>query len=204
MGISTSASPHAHALRCKCGAVQGHVDSPGTSNRVICYCKSCQLFAHYLGNPQAILDRNGGTQVIQIAASRVSLTSGAENLAAIRLTDRGLVRWYASCCDTPIGNTLENYKFSFVGLIHSCLNSQALTPSFGEFVARVNTASAVGEPKPTGYGLVKTFARILAIVIPKRLSGEFRITPFFSRSGVPVARPRVLNTVELERLRDGL
>lgn len=202
MGVNTSAP--AHALRCKCGAVQGRVDIPGTSNRVVCYCKSCQLFAHYLGNPQEILDRNGGTEVIQIAASRISLTSGAENIAAIRLTDRGLVRWYAGCCNTPIGNTLENYKFSFVGLIHSCLNSQALAPSFGEFVARVNTASAVGEPRPSGIGLPGTFARILAIVIPKRLSGEFRITPFFSRSGVPVARPRVLNTVELERLQKAL
>jgi hypothetical protein len=35
----------------------------------------------------------------------------------------GLLRWYAACCKTPIGNTLPNFRASFVGLIHSCLQN---------------------------------------------------------------------------------
>lgn len=39
----------------------------------------------------------------------------AENLACLRLTDKGLLRWYSTCCQTPIGNTSANWKISFVG-----------------------------------------------------------------------------------------
>ncbi|HEY6130937.1 MAG TPA: DUF6151 family protein [Halioglobus sp.] len=204
MGVSTAASPHTHALRCKCGALQGHVDTAGTSNRVICYCISCQLFAHFLGSPKEILDRHGGTEIIQVAASSIRLTTGTEHLAAIRLTEGGLVRWYAACCRTPIGNTLENYKLGFIGLIHSCLDSQPLVSSFGELAARLNTASAIDEPKPTGHGMLKTVVRILAIILSKRLSGNYRKTAFFTASGAPVAVPRVLKAAELQRLRDAL
>ena len=34
-----------------------------------------------------------------------------------------MIRWYAGCCKTPIGNTLENHKISFVGLLHNCLET---------------------------------------------------------------------------------
>lgn len=191
-----------HVLSCKCGLVQGQVEVKGTSNRVICYCTSCQAFAKFLGAPHEVLDPHGGSEIIQLAASRVSLNNGAEHIAAIRLTDQGMLRWYASCCNTPLGNTLPSYKFCFVGLIRNCLDSQALEPSFGPLRARLNSAEAVGEPKPSEHGLIATIARIVAIVLPKRLSGGYKHTPFFSERGVPIVVPRVLLASELAPLKN--
>lgn len=190
-----------HSLRCNCGLVQGQVEGKGISNRLICYCSSCQAFAKFLGAPHEVLDPHGGTEIIQLAASRVSLSNGAEHIAAIRLTDQGMLRWYASCCHTPLGNTLPNYKFGLVGLIHNCLSSQALEPSFGTLRARLNSAEAVGEPKPSAHGLIATIARIVAIVLPKRLSGGYRHTPFFSECGAPIVEPRILLASELAQLK---
>lgn len=200
--MQTDMHTSTHALRCKCGQVQGQVEGKGISNRVICYCSSCQAFAKFLGAPHEVLDPHGGSEIIQLAASRVSLSKGAEHIAAIRLTDQGMLRWYASCCHTPLGNTLPNYKLGLVGLIRNCLDSQALEPSFGPLRARLNSAEAVGEPKPNEHGLIATIARIVAIVLPKRLLGGYKHTPFFSERGVPIVVPRVLLTSELAQLKN--
>jgi hypothetical protein len=37
------------------------------------------------------------------------------------LGPKGLLRWYADSCRTPIGNTPRNPKLSYVGLVHGCL-----------------------------------------------------------------------------------
>jgi Family of unknown function (DUF6151) len=62
-----------------------------------------------------ILDVHGATDVIQTSPAQLTLTQGQEFLACMRLTEKGLLRWYAACCSTPIGNTLPNYRMSFVG-----------------------------------------------------------------------------------------
>jgi hypothetical protein len=190
-----------HSLRCKCGLVQGQVELRGISNRIICYCSSCQAFAKFLGAPHEVLDRNGGSEIIQLAASRVSLSNGTQHIAAVRLTEQGMLRWYASCCNTPLGNTMPSHTFCFVGLLRNCLDSQALEPSFGTLRARLNSAEAIGEPKPGEHGLIATIARIAAIALPKRLSGGYKRTPFFNAQGAPIVVPRVLLASELAQLK---
>jgi hypothetical protein len=112
-----------HPLQCRCGTVKGYVSDPQTVNRAVCYCRDCQAFAHFLGRAADILDAQGGTDVIQTLSARVIFSEGREVLACMRLSRNGLMRWYTTCCNTPIGNTLPNFRFSFVGLIHSCLES---------------------------------------------------------------------------------
>ena len=117
-----------HRLQCQCGSIRANIDSAGTSNRIICYCTDCRAFARFLARPD-VVDARGGTEIIQVAQSRVRITRGKERLAAIRLTENGMVRWYASCCRTPIGNTMINPKMGFIGLVHSCLDHTQLTSS---------------------------------------------------------------------------
>src|SRR5450432_3257521 len=112
-----------HPLQCRCGTLRGLVDEPQSANRVVCYCKDCQAFAHFLGRDSEILDELGGSEVIQTLPKNVTFTQGVESLACIRLTEKGLLRWYAKCCNTPVGNTLGAYKMSFIGLVHTCLES---------------------------------------------------------------------------------
>ena len=65
----------------------------------------------------------------------------------------------------------------------------------------VNTASAIGEPKPRAFGMAGSLLRILGMVAGSRLSGRYKNTPFFTASGAPVAEPTVLSAEERARLR---
>ena len=116
----------------------------------------------------------------------------------MRLKENGLLRWYASCCNTPIGNTLANFRLSFVGLVHSCLagSPQALTASFGPVRMWVHTTSA--KTKVTGRGLVRGALRLATTMVRARIDGSYKRTPFFDvLTGVPVVAPRVLSHDEL-------
>ncbi len=112
-----------HPLQCRCGTIKGFVFDPQRANRAVCYCRDCQAFAYFLEKADEILDERGGSEVIQVLPRNVSFTQGTEALACMRLTGKGLLRWYARCCNTPIGNTLDNFKISFIGLVHSCLET---------------------------------------------------------------------------------
>src|SRR5262249_4608784 len=123
----------------------------------------------------------------------ITFTQGVDALACIRLAPKGLLRWYASCCKTPIGNTLATPKLSFVGLVHSCLENPA---EFGPVRVRANTKSAKGDPKPKQVGIATTVCWFLLTVLKACFNGDYRRTPFFRADGAPVVTPRVLSDDE--------
>ena len=192
--------PAVHPLRCRCGALQGHVELNGRSNRMLCYCQDCQAFARFLGSADQVLDAQGGSDVVQLAPHRIKITQGAAQLAVMRLSGQGMLRWYAACCRTPVGNTMTSRNMPFTGLLAQCLDSAPLEPAFGPVRASANTASAIGEPKPRAFGMAGALLRILGMVLSGRLSGRYKDTPFFTASGAPVAEPRVLSAEERARL----
>jgi Family of unknown function (DUF6151) len=192
-----------HPLRCRCGTLQGTVSRPEKVNRGVCYCRDCQAYAHYLGKPEGILDELGGTDVVATLAQHVTFSQGLEALACMSLTENGLLRWYASCCNTPIGNTQRNFKVSFVGLVHTCLEnpSKTLESAFGPVRMRVNTKHAKGRVESMPLSTFTSVLRFLASVIRARLDGSYKFTPFFdSHRGTPVVAPMVLSASERERV----
>lgn len=188
-----------HPLRCRCGTVSGWVKEPRSANRVVCYCKDCQAFAYFLGQENQILDERGGSDVVQILPKNLSFTQGIEALKCIRLTDKGLLRWYASCCNTPIGNTLANHKISFIGLLHNSLENSGtpLQDSFGPVRAWGNTQGARGDPKPKSSGLGRSILWVMSTILKARIDGGYRQNPLFHvDKGTPIVTPRVLSTAE--------
>lgn len=189
-----------HPLQCRCGTVKGLVSRPEIANRAVCYCGSCQAFAYFLGRQGDVLDERGGSDVIQVLPKNLAFTQGIGALSCLRLTDKGVHRWYASCCNTPIGNTMHTCKISFVGLLHSCLDTSGvpLSGSFGEVRTRVNTQGARGTSKPKTEGLARTFWWFTKTIIKARLDGGYRHTPFFFvDEDRPIVVPRVLSAAEL-------
>jgi hypothetical protein len=187
-----------HPLQCRCGTLKGVVESPGSANRAICYCRDCQAFAHFLGRANDVLDERGGSDVIHILPKNITFTQGIEALACMRLTHKGMLRWYASCCNTPIGNTLPTPRISFIGLLHSCVEhaDRPLDDAFGAVRGWVNTKSAKGSPKPRQV-LGPTLRWFFTKVLRARLNGEYKHTPFFrADTGAPVVSARVLSTAE--------
>lgn len=193
-----------HPIQCKCGTLRGQLDCAGTSNRVICYCTDCRAFAKFLGRSGDILDEQGGTEIVQVAQPRLTLLQGADRLAAVRLSEKGMVRWYAACCKTPLGNTMASAKVGFIGMIHSSLERSQMDKDFGSSIALLNTANALGDMKPKQSGLIGVIARVFLIVITTRISGRYRKSQLFESSGSPKVQSRVLTPQELESLKSAV
>jgi hypothetical protein len=187
-----------HPLRCRCGKLQGHVVPHSTAVRAICYCKDCQAYARFLRTPETA-DRDGGTEVIAMLPQHVHFASGLDALACISLSERGLLRWYASCCSTPIGNTPRNPKLPYAGLVHNCLEggSASIEASFGRSRIAVNTKSARNDVRSTPIASTFAVVRLMSASLGTRFSGAYRNNPFFAPgTDSPIRSVRVLSASE--------
>jgi hypothetical protein len=185
-------------LRCRCGKLQGEVDAHRVAARGVCYCKDCQAFARYLQAEDAVLDTAGGTEAAAALPAAVRFTAGLENLACMSLSPKGIYRWYASCCNTPVGNTPRDPKISYVALVRTCLDAPAaeLDRALGHSRFAVNTGSARAPVTARPLRTALAVARIGAALLKARLGGGYRDNPFFDASGAPIRTPRVLTREE--------
>lgn len=188
-------------LHCRCGEVRGRVAhaSPRTSNRVVCYCDDCQAFLHHLGRAD-LLDAHGGTDIIQVALGSVVFDKGADRLAGVRLSPKGLYRWYASCCKTPLGNTVGPV-FPFVGIVAQAFDAPGAV--FGEPRGGIMARFALGTPAGATAGVsVGQLFRALRLAIAWKLRGPVWPNPFFDRATRAPSRPvTTLSAAEREALR---
>ena len=162
--------------------------------RATCYCKDCRAFARFLGQP-GVLDASGGTDIVALAPAAVRFTAGSEHVACMSLSPKGLLRWYASCCRTPLGNTPRDPKVLYAGLVPACFDAapQAVDAAFGPPGCVVlNTDSATAPVRATPLALVTGGLRIFAGLIGARLRRE-RTSPFFDASGRPLREPEVIS-----------
>jgi len=190
-----------HPLACSCGKLKGEIAASAHAVRAVCYCKDCRAYAHALGTP-GIGDSLGGTEVVATLPKHVRFTAGLENLACMSLSERGLLRWYASCCNTPIGNTPRDPKVPYVGLVHSCLDktSPSIDESFGKQRIVVNTKSAKGKVRTTPVSTTVKVAGLMSRALAARLTGSYADNPFFLRgTRTPIRTPRVLSNAERDR-----
>ena len=195
-------------LRCRCGKFQAEVMHPERGTRAVCYCKDCQAFAHFLGLPPGMLDAQGGTEIVAVQPRNVRFVQGVEHLTCMSLTPRGTVRWFTSCCRTPIGNTPRDLGLSHVGLVHTALESAGtdLTRTFGPVRMRVNRQSAHGRPEGSPpLTFFAAIARYMATLAWSRVSGKYKANPFFDpASGRPRVDPQVLSPEEHRTLKSAV
>lgn len=178
--------------------------SPATGNRVVCYCDDCQAFARFLEQPD-VLDALGGTDIYQVAPARMRITAGEDALACVRLSEKGLYRWYAGCCRTPIGNTIP--RAPFVGVIHVFMDhagdGRSRDEVLGPPVGFVHGRFAIGgqpahAPRKATVGLVARSARLLLGWWARGLGTP---SPFFdAKTRAPRVPPRVLTKDERDAL----
>ena len=192
-----------HPIRCRCGAFEAELSRPELGTRAVCYCRDCQAFAHFLGLPEGMLDTLGGTDIVAVRPRYVRFLRGIDQLTCMSLSPKGPLRWYTSCCRTPIGNTPRDYRQSHVGLIHSCLevDAERLDDSFGPVRMRVHVQGAKGTPaRSPRVAFFVAVLRYLASMTWSRISGSYRLNPFFETGGRPKVAPRVLDSGERSAL----
>lgn len=173
---------------CRCGALAAEVD-PSEGIRAVCYCASCRRFAEMTDAVDA-LDAAGGSDLFQVAPERMRFTKGgAENLTWTRLTEKGPNRWFTTCCNTPVANTLATSAWPFVTLqTHRFADPEALGP----VVARVNRRDATERVPDGGKGIGYLMRNFLKRALKSRLTGGWKKNPFFGPDRKPVAKGGVL------------
>ncbi|MEM8986823.1 MAG: DUF6151 family protein [Pseudomonadota bacterium] len=190
------------ALECACGAVKAVARgiSPERVNHVICGCDSCQAFARQLGRAEGILDEGGGTRIFQMSPKHLEIQQGADRLSCMRLTPKGVLRWYAECCRTPLGNTLPTAAAPFIGVIcggHTTFDNAAA--AIGPLRATVQMPDRAKNTK--GFAMVVAMFGLLTKMLSWRLAGDKKRSPLFdAQTGAPIAPPRMLNEEEYSAL----
>src|SRR5687767_2863215 len=192
-------------LRCRCGTVRGVARgvAPSTVNHCFCYCDDCQAFAHFLGRADDVLDAYGGTEITQMSQANVAFTAGADKVAAMRLSTKGMIRWYASCCSTPIGNSMPTSAMPFLGVIKAFIDApaEALGPIRGRGFAKSAKGGRAAVPKD-GLPEPVMIARVLVKILLWRLRGDHKRSPLLdAATGQPAVHPRVLGQAERGELK---
>lgn len=194
------------SLHCRCGTLKGEVDTARSAGRAVCYCADCQAYARFLGQQERMLDDKGGTEIIATLPRHLRFTAGVEQLACMSLSETGLLRWYAACCRSAIGNTPRDPKISYLGLVRTCLagSDPQVTEAFGPLKVTLNTKSARGEVAATPLAVFTCVLRIMRNTLGSRLSGRYRQNPFF-RTGTadPVVKPSVITPAHRRALEHG-
>lgn len=172
--------------------------SPRTCNHAVCYCDDCQAFARFLGRDD-VMNERGGTDIVQVAPSRVRIVAGHEHLRSMRLSPKGVLRWYTGCCRSPAGNMLHTPRSPFIGFPTRfiALEGHALDavvgPSEGLQGRFAIGGCPEGVPARVGMGLL---ARSVVMVLGNALRGRHRPSPFWTATGEPIAAPQVLTPEE--------
>jgi len=108
-------------VSCACGEVKATIQAT-CPMRLVCYCDDCQAYAQWIQQERQntphnnkstskLVDEFGGTYVMHVFKSELKITSGEENLKVVtktRVRKMSLMRIYASCCGTPLFNTVPS------------------------------------------------------------------------------------------------
>ena len=182
-------------LACHCGSLRVAVDLDRSGTHVTCYCDDCRAYLRWLERGD-LLDAHGGTEIVQLAPRQLRLLSGGERLACLRLSERGLHRFFASCCRTPLGNALP--RVPFVGIVVRGIGLALPSKPVG-----IHGRFALGD----GHGAhaiapLSLLVRSAITIGGRWLLGRGGASPFFDDAGSSRAAVRVLTPQERAAIAD--
>lgn len=194
-------------LRCRCGKVRGFLAnvSAADQKRAVCYCDDCQIYALHLGRGD-ILDERGGTEAVMATPAQLTLTDGASQVRGVRLSPKGVYRWYAGCCNTPVGNTLGP-RVPVLILPLASLDFPALgkpaDDALGRPAMRMHGRFAKGGVPPGAHPKtpLTMVPRLIGHLLRGSLKGLARPSPFFDEAGRPRVEPQLIDKSQRESFR---
>lgn len=190
------------AFACACGTVRGavHRVSPREGDRVVCHCSDCQDFARYCDAEDRILGEYRGTSLYQSRCARVEIGAGREHLACLHLTDKPTLRWYASCCSTPMFNSYASGRIPYITtLLANCETKRAdalLGPPLGHLFLEDVPGAPGTLPR---LSMARLMRRFFVRMVQDYVSGKRRQSPLFDPKTLdPIAPPHRLTQTERE------
>ncbi|MEQ8368395.1 MAG: DUF6151 family protein [Roseicyclus sp.] len=172
---------------CRCGHLAGHITglSARTGTRLLCHCSDCTRSLRHYGIDA---DQDAGVDLIQTSPERVVIDTGADQLGVARLSPRGLLRWYATCCGTPLFNTLSTPALPLASVQTSRLSDP---DACGPAVVHAFRKMPDGSVKTQG--VLPLLTGFLGRALKSRMTGAWKAGPFFdARTKLPVVDPELL------------
>lgn len=157
---------------------------------------------HHIGRAE-LLDGHGGTDIVQVAPSSVVFDRGTDRVTGVRLNPKGMYRWYASCCKTPLGNTVSpSIPFIGIGPEVFRVSGDARDRVFGR-AQPIQGQFAIGTPPHGSTRLTVPFiARTLRLLLGWKLRGRAWPHPFFDpKTRAPFKSVPTLSRSERDALR---
>lgn len=183
------------AFACNCGKLFGSITARGVQygTHVVCFCRDCRAAQIYFGQPDPAPEP---VDIFQMAPEEIRIDGGIEHLAAMRLGPKGMLRWYASCCNAPLATTSNTPKFPFAGFdVKRVSDPDCLGPVTTQ--GFIPQADGKHKHKRLGYAV----AGIVTRVLKSRLSGSWRDTPFFDQNtGQTISTPVILSKEQRKAL----
>ncbi|KIN61642.1 GFA domain containing protein [Sulfitobacter noctilucae] len=169
------------------------VADPDTGTHAECYCSSCRAAEVFVGQPDPAPDPVG---IFQTSADALRIDGGHDHLSVFSFGETNLLRWYASCCGTPMFNTMRNPKMGFVGIRTTCLaDTEALGPVLGTGFITAD------DGKQTHRGLRLIVWRMFKRIARSRLTGSWAKSPLFDKATrKPVKPVKVVTAAERRAL----
>lgn len=184
-------------LECFCSSLQGELNviSNKKSFHVHCLCTDCQDFAGYLNNKGKILDKSGGSELFQTYPAYLKITKGEENISCMQLSKKGITRWYASCCNAPIANTMASPKVPFAGVSVKLMKFSSNSEKeeiLGPVIMKAYGRSALGEKPEDAHDTfpMSFMPRMLKFMFMGFICGKYKPSPFY-KDGGPVSIPKI-------------
>jgi hypothetical protein len=179
--------PASIQFACRCGEVTGTLNGvdPDEGTHVVCHCNSCRRAMEKSGLADEAQD---GVALFQTTPDRIRIATGMGRLAPRQLSPKGLLRWQATCCNTPMFNTLSGPAIPFAGVLVRNLDSAApLGPVIAHGFIDKGNGKQGHENGPT---VIWRFLKRAALA---RLTGKARQNPFFGSDSKPVAKPQLFD-----------
>ena len=151
-----------------------------------------------MGNEDRILDEFGGSEIFQTYPAYIKISEGSDKIACLQLKENSLMRWYTSCCKTPVANTMTTSKTPFAGVSVKLMrfkSEQDKQKILGPVILKAFGRSARGKkPADAHDNFPITFMpRILKFMLIGFIGSKFQPSPFFA-NGVSVVKPKVLGS----------
>ena len=148
-----------------------------------------------LGRADDVLDADGGTEIFQTWPSKLHLFEGQSHLRCLRLSPKGLHRWYAGCCKTPVANASGNAKLPIMGILRPFVaptDGRTMTTVVGPILGGFGTSHRPELAKLHGKGETVPFALRTLRWVAKGFVKSGARGPFFDSAGRPVTTPVVV------------
>jgi hypothetical protein len=175
--------------------------TPKSSSHIVCYCVDCQAYARFLGR-DGLLDAHGGTTVFLASPADLTFNQGLDQLACVRLSEKGMFRWYTKCCRTPVSNLTGSALMAMITMPDAFVDPSNAGPTpeqlLGKPVGIKGSSAPGGTPEGVHPGLpAGPIAAMLWRVLGAKLAGKDKPSPFLDpQTQRPRAQAQVLAKAE--------